>query len=328
MLAWSIEHAQLSCHVTRVIVSTDSERYALLAREYGADTPFLRPAELAGDLTTDWEVFDHALRWLEAVEGYRPELCVHLRPTSPLRRPADIDQMIEHLRDHPEFSSARSVSRVLHPPFKMWYRESDGTLAPVIAHVDGVLEPWNEPRQKLPATYLQTASIDVVRPDVVINERSMTGRRIYGYEVDDFVDIDEQSEFDRAHRLLTRQGGVQRAEERPTPAERKTFCFDIDGVIAHLSPDNNYSLAFPAMDVIELVNALYDEGHHIVLFTARGSITGIDWRTVTRSQLAAWNVRYHELLFGKPAADYYIDDRLLSLDELRSWVRQHQEVRI
>lgn len=98
--------------------------------------------------------------------------------------------------------------------------------------------------------------------------------------------------------------------------EGKTFCIDIDGVIASIVPDNDYTQSQPQMQVIEAINRLHAQGHEIILFTARGSKTGIDWSEHTRQQLEAWGVRYHELRFGKPAADYYIDDRMLAITDL------------
>ena len=98
---------------------------------------------------------------------------------------------------------------------------------------------------------------------------------------------------------------------------KKTFCFDIDGVIATITPPNQYDLAAPQKETIRLINFLYELGHKIVLFTARGSATGIDWTEATRDQLRAWDVKYHELLFGKPVADYYIDDKFITIEELR-----------
>jgi CMP-N,N'-diacetyllegionaminic acid synthase len=99
-------------------------------------------------------------------------------------------------------------------------------------------------------------------------------------------------------------------------SEPRTFCFDIDGVIASITPGNKYDLATPIESTVRLINTLYERGHRIVLFTARGSLTGIDWEKVTEDQMTAWGVKYHELRFGKPAADYYIDDKLLSVDDL------------
>lgn len=107
--------------------------------------------------------------------------------------------------------------------------------------------------------------------------------------------------------------------EHAAAGKTLTFVVDLDGVIASLTPGNNYNLAAPLTDTIGHINRLYDAGHRIVLFTARGSATGDDWSEVTYRQLADWGVKYHEIRFGKPAADYYVDDRLLSISELANF---------
>jgi dTDP-glucose 4,6-dehydratase len=102
----------------------------------------------------------------------------------------------------------------------------------------------------------------------------------------------------------------------PTAARPLTFIFDIDGVVASLTAGNDYALAEPRAAMIANINRLYAAGHRIVLFTARGSQTAIDWQETTRMQLERWGLRFHELRFGKPAGDYYIDDRGLTPSEL------------
>lgn len=97
LIAWSIAAAKQAELVTRIIVSTDNEEIAEVAREYGAETPFLRPPELAQDKTTDLPVFEHTLKWLEGVEGYRPDIIVQLRPTSPIRPKNMVDDAIRIL---------------------------------------------------------------------------------------------------------------------------------------------------------------------------------------------------------------------------------------
>jgi SAM-dependent methyltransferase len=94
------------------------------------------------------------------------------------------------------------------------------------------------------------------------------------------------------------------------------YCFDIDGVVC-TNTWGEYEQAEPFRDTIQRINSLHAEGHRIVLATARGTTTGIDWRPVTELQLAEWGVAYDELHFGKPQADVYVDDRGLSLDEWR-----------
>ncbi|MCR4720697.1 MAG: acylneuraminate cytidylyltransferase family protein [Lachnospiraceae bacterium] len=121
MLVHSVEHALASKLVTRVILSTDSEEYARIGREAGAEVPFIRPAEFAADDSLDIDVFEHALKWLKEKEGYEPDIVVHLRPTFPTRNPADIDKMVTLLLDHPEADCVRSVAEAKDTPFKMWF---------------------------------------------------------------------------------------------------------------------------------------------------------------------------------------------------------------
>lgn len=316
LIAYSIQHALQSRHVTRTIVSTDSEQYAEIARRYGAETPFLRPAELARDLSTDLEVFVHALTWLAEHEDYHPDVCVHLRPTYPFRRPDDIDQMIDLLRQHPEADAVRSVAPAPETPFKMWFVEADGYLRPVVSEIP---EAHNLPRQALPPAYLQNACIDVIRTRTLLEGRSMTGQHILGYVMDHNYDIDYEAQFAHVEEVITETVQTGIFEDDP-----KTFVFDIDGVIAGLEPNNQYDKSQPRQMMIEKINTLFDLGHTIILFTARGTKTGIDWSEVTRSQMAAWGVKYHQLLFGKPAADYYIDDKSLSFAQLDDVVAKLQ----
>ncbi len=109
---------------------------------------------------------------------------------------------------------------------------------------------------------------------------------------------------------------MKASELKMALASPKTFCFDIDGVIATIAPNNDYNMASPIGQTVQLVNRLYDAGHRIVLFTARGGSSGKDWSTLTCAQMEAWGVKHHELRMGKPAADYYIDDKMLNMDTL------------
>ena len=89
------------------------------------------------------------------------------------------------------------------------------------------------------------------------------------------------------------------------------YCFDIDGTIC-INTNGAYEGAIPYPDRIKKVNALYEAGDQIILFTARGSQTGIDWSEITKKQLYEWGVNYHQLLFGKPHADIFIDDKAIN----------------
>ena len=88
------------------------------------------------------------------------------------------------------------------------------------------------------------------------------------------------------------------------------YCFDIDGTLC-TNTDGEYQEAEPYPDMIGKINALYDAGDQIILYTARGSSTGIDWHELTKDQLCRWGVKYYALHFGKPHADVYIDDKAM-----------------
>ncbi len=313
LLAHSIHHALVAHGVDRVIVSTDSADYASIALEHGAEVPFVRPANISGDLATDLDVFTHALNWLGEHDGWTPDICVHLRPTHPVRDPRDIDEMLHIIRQDPDLDSVRSVAPAPETPFKMWFRGQDGLLRPIM--VDGPHEAWNLPRQALPPVFLQNASIDVVRTAVITEQQSMTGQRIHGYVMEANWDIDNPAQFERAATAL----GHDKHLSKDTPHR---FVFDIDGVVATLVPTLDYELAGPNNEIIDIINFLYAQGHHIILFTARGSMTGRDWFATTERQLREWGVKHHELLMGKPAGDFYVDDRMLSLQNLREWARR------
>ena len=96
----------------------------------------------------------------------------------------------------------------------------------------------------------------------------------------------------------------------------KTYCFDLDGTLCTLT-DGDYEKAEPIIDRIQKVNKLYDEKNTIIINTARGFVTGTNWEKVTKKQLSDWNVKYNYLYFNKPAADFYIDDKAL---EIENWL--------
>lgn len=93
----------------------------------------------------------------------------------------------------------------------------------------------------------------------------------------------------------------------------KTYCFDLDGTLCD-QQGVDYTRASPFAERIRFVNSLFDGGHRVVIFTARGSKSGRDWSRETEEQLQGWGLRYHELILGKPHADFYIDDKAIHPD--------------
>ena len=198
LLAYSIEHAKSSKYDMRVVVSTDSEDYAKIARQYGAEVPFLRPSSISQDSSTDLECMQHCLQELKLQDNYEPDVLVHLRPTQPQRSVKDLDTSLDlFLQLYDSYDSLRSVIPVDKSPFKMYV--IDGIqLKPLFNQVRDIKEPYNVGRQMLPQAYLHNGYIDLIKCSV-IREGSMTGGRILCWKMKkcDNVDIDSQIDFDR-----------------------------------------------------------------------------------------------------------------------------------
>jgi len=204
LLAYSVAAGLAAKTVSRVLVSTDDAEMAEVARHYGADVPFLRPTEFAQDQTPDLPVFQHALEWLQANEGYHPEIVVQLRPTSPLRRVAHIDACVRSLLENPRADAVRTVCVPFQNPFKMWRISAEGWLQPLGKELGIPDEPYNQPRQALPEVYWQTGYVDACRSATILEKHSMTGELILPQEIDpaDWIDIDSPDDWHRAERLL------------------------------------------------------------------------------------------------------------------------------
>ena len=239
LVAWSIAAGLQSSLVTRVIVSTDDEEIAAVARDFGAETPFLRPAELAQDETTDLPVFEQALAWLKDNEDYQPDVVVQLRPTSPIRPRGLVDDAIRILLDHQDADCVRGVVPAGQNPHKMW-RLPEGANGPMknLLDVEGIPEPYNAPRQSLPSVYWQTGHIDAIRTTSILEKKSLTGDVIYPLIIDSqyTVDIDNLYDWARYEHLVMTSGlefvspGGQR---RPMPEIIRLLVLDFDGVISN-----------------------------------------------------------------------------------------------
>jgi len=238
LIAYSVASAIVASRVTRTIISTDSEAIAEAARAYGAEAPFRRPASIADDDTPDFPLFEHALDWLWKREGYRPEVIVQLRPTTPLRPRGLIDRAISLLESDQKADSVRGVTVPKQTPYKMWQPAEGGYMQQLLD--TNLQEPYNQPRQKLPEVLWQTGHIDVMWTRTVLEQHSLTGRRVRPIMVDPAycIDIDTIADFNAAARAMTvealdvnmpsRTGRL--ASEFRLPAAIDLIVFDFDGV--------------------------------------------------------------------------------------------------
>lgn len=236
LIAYSIAAGLEAGCVDRVIVSTDDEEIADISKQFGADVPFMRPAELALDRTPDLPVFQHALDWLEHHEEWLPEIVVQLRPTSPLRPPGCVDAAVERLRVESDAHSVRAVTVASQNPFKMWQVWPDGAMTPLI-EVPG-RETFNEPRQDLETIYWQTGHVDAVRTSTIRLQQSMSGAQIRALLVDPVYacDIDTEADWARTEWMLSRFTYPLVRPQAPETLGRSLLrdldliVFDFDGV--------------------------------------------------------------------------------------------------
>ena len=205
LLAYAIATARAADVFDRVVVSTDSEEIAEIARWYGADVPFLRPAEYATATSPDIEWIAFTLERLEEIY----DLFVLVRATNPFRGPDVIRRGLEQLLATPEADSIRAVELVKQHPGKMWLLADDGrTMRPLLdqSHLDVA---WHAGQyQALPPVYSQNSALEIAWTRVVAATGSREGRVVapfltMGYEG---FNIDDEDDFRRAEELV--EGGL------------------------------------------------------------------------------------------------------------------------
>lgn len=194
LIAYTLETARTCGLIHRLIVSTDDEEIAALARRFGGETPFMRPAAIAQDDTPDLPVFQHALEWLWDHEGWRPDIVLNLRPTFPLRTAAHIGRVIERLWNGPGDDAVRTVHATPHHPWWTYRLNADGRREPFVPGADEAAAPR---RQDLPPAYVLDGCVDGMRPGLVLSGSLYgPGDKVGLVVVDDVPLIDLDTEFD------------------------------------------------------------------------------------------------------------------------------------
>jgi CMP-N,N'-diacetyllegionaminic acid synthase len=204
LIVHSIEQAKRSKLIDAVYLSTDDNEIAEIGKQNGALVPFIRPKEISGDLSVDFEFVYHFIEYFKENGFEMPDLIVQLRPTYPTRKVDIIDDCIEKFMiSHKEYDSLRTIVEVEHPPYKM-YKIVNNILTPLFSEVNGLKEPYNCPRQILPKTYWHNGYLDIIKVDTVLNKNSITGDNIYPYIMDkrEVDDIDTEEQWRRAEEKL------------------------------------------------------------------------------------------------------------------------------
>ncbi len=202
LLAYSIEYSKKCPLISHTVVSTDSEKIAVAATEYGAELPFMRPSEIAGDHVQDYPVIAHALEQIELHYQEHVDAIAWLRPTSPLRPAGLIERAVEILESNPTVSSIRSVVESTEHPYRQWFL-SEGRLK-TASSLAPPAEPYNVPRQQLPHAYFQSGDIEVVRRETILTG-SMSGTEIAPIFLaqDEMLDIDHFEDLKNAELHLS-----------------------------------------------------------------------------------------------------------------------------
>lgn len=207
LIAWTIEAAKDSGVFDRVILSTDDEEIAAIGKQYGAEVPFLRPAELAQDSTPHLPVMQHAVTWLREHEGYEPDFVCILQPTAPLRRAFHLREAVALLKR----TDADSVVAMVEIP---------GHFSPYWAvAVDeeglGKLLLSKKPirtriprRQNLPKAYAHSGAIYLFRTILLFDpvDPSFYGDKVAGYVMEDKynINIDNPEDWHLAEAAIAR----------------------------------------------------------------------------------------------------------------------------
>lgn len=206
LLAWIIEEAKKSKYIDRVIISTDDKEIADIARQYGAEVPFMRPAEISQDLSTDIEFLTHAVDFLKDNKNYEPDIVLLLRTTSPLTTVEHIDKGIELLINTPEADAVRPIVESSKHPYKMWkISDNKKWIEPFLSKdFTGMNEPYNSPRQILPDVYIPTGSMDVMRLKTIRELKSTSGKKTAYFlmKPEEYANIDSLMDFKIAEILM------------------------------------------------------------------------------------------------------------------------------
>lgn len=202
LLAWTVLAArECTAPLHAVVLSTDDEKTAEVGRQFGADVPFMRPAELATDTAGSLEVVQHAVRFIEARDKVTMDWVLLLQPTSPLRTAADIDAAVK-LADASKCDSVISVTEMpVHPVFAKRI-DAGGCLQPF-----GAVVPENLRRQDAkPEAYAYNGAIYLTRRSTLMEENSFYGARIFPYIIptERAIDIDTMHDFTLAEVLMGR----------------------------------------------------------------------------------------------------------------------------
>lgn len=194
LIVYTIEAALHSTSIERLVVSTDDEEIAEVARKWGAEVPFLRPAELAKSDTPDQPVFLHVLEWLKDNDDYEPEIVVNLRPTTPFKTPQIIDRVVKKIRDTgADIVRTMTLVEGVHHPYWMYRLSEDGSAELISGDIK--LSKYYQ-RQLLPPVYRINGVVDAMKTHIIYKENILDNQNMKGVIISEKESMDVDTEFD------------------------------------------------------------------------------------------------------------------------------------
>ena len=199
LIAWSIEQAKKLSSIDRVIVSTDCSEIARVAKEYGAEVPFLRPDNISEDDSPEWMAWRHALSFLLEKEGKMPDIMLSIPTTAPLRRVVDIENCLNLYKKGGVDVVITTTDAHRSPYFNMVKKSHDGNVELVIKPKDKLYR-----RQDAPIVYDMTTVAYVMNPEFIMHNESIFDRRTKAVNVplETSIDIDNMYDFKMAEFFL------------------------------------------------------------------------------------------------------------------------------
>ena len=188
LIAWSIESCLNSKLISKVYVSTDSKKYAKIAKQFGPVEILLRPRKISGDFSTDYQMIKHAIDNID----YSYDYIAHIRPTTPIRKIYDLNTAIKSFVNS-RYTSLRSVHEMSETSYKT-LEIVKGALKP-LKNLKSTIDELNAPRQKFNKTYTPNGVIDIYKKSFIIQNKLLFGNKVKAFKTSYTKEIDNKNDF-------------------------------------------------------------------------------------------------------------------------------------
>jgi CMP-N-acetylneuraminic acid synthetase len=189
LIAWTIEQCFKSKKIDKVFLSTDSKKYANIAKKFGLKNIIFRPKSISKDKSTDYEFIKHFIDNVDTSHG----IIAHMRPTTPLRNVVLLDKIINFFLKNKNFSSLRSVHENPETAYKSF--ELKKKILTPLKGVEKTMDELNSPRQNFSKTYSANGYIDLYKKRFIIRKKKLFGDRVVGYKTPFTMEIDSKAEL-------------------------------------------------------------------------------------------------------------------------------------